>query len=385
MFSLVHGILFHRLPFAEPDRLLALTSFSAEQGPSGLGNPEVPPHDFADWREQLTSFGGVAAMSGGTVNLSDEASYPERYDVGFVSWNLPAVLGVPPALGRSFNAEDDLPGAPLVVLVGHDVWRNRFERDPDVIDATVLIDGEVATIVGVMPPGFTPPVRESLWLPLRLDLSELERGDGRRLQVVDFMGQSSYALEGGSYKNQSDYPSSPRGVVSPEFFATFGIELVDGRLFDRHDTMGSPRVVVVNESFAAQTWPKENAIGQRLRLGRGDEEEPWRSVVGVVPDAGVSFVNPSFVGTTEAGFYVPQAQMGFRRMSVGVKTQGNPAAFATTLRERLRHLDPRSPSPGPRPWNGCCGRTLLVPRSSPSASASSAWWPWSWRRWVSSA
>lgn len=114
MFSVVHGILMSRVPFADPDRLTDLVSFSSETGPLGLRSPQVPVHDFADWREQQTTFSGLAAYRTGSVNLNDEAGYPERYGAGLVAWNTFGVLGVDPVLGRGFDAGDDVPGAARV-------------------------------------------------------------------------------------------------------------------------------------------------------------------------------------------------------------------------------------------------------------------------------
>ena len=79
MFSLVYGMLLMPPAFAEPDRLMDLTGFSAEQGPGDGTSFDVTAHDFAEWRDQLTTFAGIGAMDIIGVNLNDEAGYPERF------------------------------------------------------------------------------------------------------------------------------------------------------------------------------------------------------------------------------------------------------------------------------------------------------------------
>ncbi|HEX9736572.1 MAG TPA: ABC transporter permease [Thermoanaerobaculia bacterium] len=184
MFSIVHGVLLAQAPFAEPDRLMDLTLYDPKVGPLGSNSTEVPVHDFVDWSGHLTGFEGLAASTIEVVNLNDEAGYPERFRAGVVTGNLFRMLGVEPALGRVFTPEDDVPGAPRVVVLGHDAWRHRFAGDPAVLGRSIRVDGEPTTVIGVMPPGFEFPVFEDLWLPMRLDVAELPRGEGGTVWAI---------------------------------------------------------------------------------------------------------------------------------------------------------------------------------------------------------
>ena len=93
-------------------------------------------------------------------------------------------LGVQPILGRGFQAGDDLPGASSVVLLGHDLWRERYGGAPDIVGRTIRANSTQLTVIGVMPPQFAFPIRESLWLPLRADPLAMVGEDGARGLLV---------------------------------------------------------------------------------------------------------------------------------------------------------------------------------------------------------
>jgi predicted permease len=91
------------------------------------------------------------------------------------------MTGVQPVLGRAFRPEDERPGAPAVVVLSGELWRQRFGGDPGVLGRVIRISGAPATVVGVMPPGFRFPLNQYFWQPLRLDLAERQNYP---LQVV---------------------------------------------------------------------------------------------------------------------------------------------------------------------------------------------------------
>lgn len=138
---------------------------------------ELPPHYFADWRERQSVFEDLAGYYQGTVNLSGD-DRPERYAGAFVSANFFDVLRQPPLMGRAFLPEEDRFGAPLVMIIGADIWRNRFNEDPGIVGKAVRVNGQDAEIVGVMPDGFNFPFDEDIWLPQQQDLASLARPDG---------------------------------------------------------------------------------------------------------------------------------------------------------------------------------------------------------------
>lgn len=181
VFALVNGALYKGLPFPDGHEVLAL----------GRTNPArdirfqtVPVHDFVDWREQQTTLEDLAAFAMRTVNLSGSEGRAERHTGAFATANLFDVLRVQPILGRGFRQGDDRPGADPVIVIGYEIWQDRFAGAPDVIGRTVRANGELRTIVGVAPEGFAFPDREQLWIPEEIDPSASERGEGPRYFVA---------------------------------------------------------------------------------------------------------------------------------------------------------------------------------------------------------
>lgn len=164
--SIIKTTMLDPLPFPAADRLHRIGWVDPLQ-PSE--NPEeLLGAEFLQWQTALHGTAELAAAQTGTVNLTTGDAVT-RFDGAYISANLFAMLKLAPMLGRDFRPEDDRPGAPLVVILSESVWRTRFAADPAVLGRTLRANGETATIVGVMPPDFTFPVHEAVWLPARLD------------------------------------------------------------------------------------------------------------------------------------------------------------------------------------------------------------------------
>jgi len=162
-FSLLYGVFLRGLDVPEPGRLTLIyrTNPSRE-----ITEGAVPVYDFYDWREQQTSFDALAHFSRGTVNLAGSEG-PERYQGGFVSANLFDALRVKPIVGTSFRPGDDAAGAPLTVVLGYQVWATRYGSDPEIAGKPVVVNGEAATILGVMAKGFRFPQDQDIWVASR--------------------------------------------------------------------------------------------------------------------------------------------------------------------------------------------------------------------------
>lgn len=129
-----------------------------------------------------------------------------------------------------------------------------------------------------------------------------------------------------------------RTFVSPTFFSTIGLPLLEGRGFRDGDDAGAPPVAIVSERVARRYWPRQSAVGQRLSLSNGRAE--WRTVVGVVGD--VVQNDLTLAAPSQGAVYVPvrQGSLGFFRLVV--KTAGEPMSLLPAVRERLRALDPET-------------------------------------------
>jgi predicted permease len=214
MFSIVYGAIWKGLPFEDSAELLHLERNNLARDIESMG---VTIHDFVDWREQQTSFEDLAAFYQGTVNLSG-TERPERFDGAFITASGFRLLRVRPALGRLFREGEDDPAADPVVLIGYHVWRDRFGGDPDVVDQVIRVNGEASTIVGVMPEGFRFPLNEDIWAPLRMDMLEIERGDGRTLEVYGrlrdgvSMDEAAAEMQAIAMRLAGEYPETNEGV-----------------------------------------------------------------------------------------------------------------------------------------------------------------------------
>src|SRR5262249_15874237 len=162
--------------------------------------------------------------------------------------------------------------------------------------------------------------------------------------------------EGGPIENVDFYQS-----VSKDYFATMGIRLMDGRLFDDRDAFGAPGVVIVNHTMANTFWPGQSAVGRRLRPGMG-KDTPWFTVVGVVDDV----KNGGLRRPAGTELYIPYKQgqpLGVTDMYVVMKSQsGNPGGLAGAVREQLNDLDASLPLADVRLMDDVLERAQSRPR-----------------------
>lgn len=181
IFTVVNGVLLQPLPYKAPERLVNVWN-DLGQGAQSL--PAVSPSDFRDYQQRSRTFQEFAAASGpGVANLRGNLTGngdPELVDLSTVSANFFHLLGVRPALGRSFLPEEDVPNGPHVVLITHDLWQRRYAGDPALVGRPIQIDGVPHTVVGILPAGFhlLLPAEAFLvtdaqvWAPLQFDYSQ---------------------------------------------------------------------------------------------------------------------------------------------------------------------------------------------------------------------
>jgi predicted permease len=170
VFTMVDVLFLRPLPFDEADRLV----YVDETAPAwNLERVGIDYHDFDTWRRGVGVFDGLGLLTTASYNLSAEGG-AERVEGARVTWDLAPALRIQPVAGRLFTPEDDRPGAPPVVMLGHDLWRQRYGGSPDVVGSTVRIDGQARTVVGVLPPEARFPTDVQLWTPLALDPEEAQ-------------------------------------------------------------------------------------------------------------------------------------------------------------------------------------------------------------------
>jgi putative ABC transport system permease protein len=172
IFSLINGLLLRPLPYHEPAALM--TIWRSNPARNFYEYPMSVPN-FLDHRERDQVFASVSAFGPGNVTVGGEGE-PELIEGASVTAEFFTALGVPLALGRSFAANEDRPGANPVVVLSHGLWATRFGGDPNAIGKAMMVDGRAHEIIGVIPAGLEYPVNARLWRPLELNPETAPRG-----------------------------------------------------------------------------------------------------------------------------------------------------------------------------------------------------------------
>jgi predicted permease len=149
MFSVLNGILLKPLPYPELDRLERFYRTTPTH-PDG----NFSAADFLELRAARQDYGEVVAYTAAGASLSEPGYPAEMAYAARATPDLLTLLGVQAQLGRNFRPHEDTPGRDRVVILSHRMWRNRFDRSPDVIGRTIRVDGEPHEIIGVLPESF---------------------------------------------------------------------------------------------------------------------------------------------------------------------------------------------------------------------------------------
>src|SRR5262245_60805904 len=164
MFSVLNTYLFRSLPYPNADRLVRVlrTSIHSQSWPHSVAN-------FLDQHSRNTVFEQMVAFNRIRQSLVEEGQAPEGLQGMGVTADFFPAMGVAPALGRAFTAEEDQPGSNAVVVLSDRFWRRRFGSDPGVLGRTIRLEAENVTVIGVMPPEFEHPLlwgSVDVWRPL---------------------------------------------------------------------------------------------------------------------------------------------------------------------------------------------------------------------------
>ncbi len=145
IFSVVNGVLLRPLPYPEPDRLVRIYERSAQFNLMSVAYP-----NFLDWERMNRSFAGLAAYRGEAFNFTGPGQ-PEYIPGAIATANFFSVLGVKPLQGRTFTPEEERQGANPVAMVSEGLWKRRFGGDTAVLGKSLVLDGQVYTVVGIVP------------------------------------------------------------------------------------------------------------------------------------------------------------------------------------------------------------------------------------------
>ncbi|MGQ0800589.1 MAG: ADOP family duplicated permease [Pseudomarimonas sp.] len=170
--SFMNTLVLNPLPFANAEQLYRAGLLDDNEPLDSRDYDELGSEEVLDWEGYLEPLAQFGAHTTGTINLSSDAR-SERYAGGMFSAGLLPALGVQPLLGRNFSPADQTSGAPAVLLISHAIWQQRFNADPQIVGRQVRVNAAPATVIGVMPPDFSFPMREQLWMPAKLERGAL--------------------------------------------------------------------------------------------------------------------------------------------------------------------------------------------------------------------
>ena len=167
LFTVIHSVLLRPLPFAQADRLVAIYSKDAL-----FSRNTVAPGDFYDWQTATHGYEQLAIWRWTGFNMSaSDGEIPEFLNAGTCSWNFLSTLAINPVLGRSFTPADDSPGAARTTILSWSLFERRFNNNAAVLGNTVRLNGQLYTVVGVLPDWFQfPDPKVQLWVPWQTDV-----------------------------------------------------------------------------------------------------------------------------------------------------------------------------------------------------------------------
>jgi putative ABC transport system permease protein len=189
IFSVVDAVLLRSLPYHNADRAVVLWDAYSQVG---LEVAAVSAPEYFDFKDQLRSLDGIAAIRPRSVPITSDATEPEQLSAYVVTPNLFRVLGIAPAIGNDFSDADGAPNGPLVVMLSHGLWTRRFGGDRSIVGRAISIAGQSRTVVGVMPPNIRFPddpvgyvaAPADIWTPSTLEQLRGPQNRGNQNLVV---------------------------------------------------------------------------------------------------------------------------------------------------------------------------------------------------------
>jgi putative ABC transport system permease protein len=217
IFSIVNALLINPLPFPEIDRMVAVWEKLPSQG---VARNETAIANYFDWRAQNNSFENLALYTWWNANLSG-IEPPERLQGFIVTANFLETVRVKPALGRSFQPEEEQVGKDQVVILSNGLWKRRFAADPNIINQPITINGISRTVIGVMPEDYNYPMGMEVLVPTAYTPQQASnRGNHGSLTIARLkdgvslaQAQSDMDVIAARLENQYPQSNTGRGVA----------------------------------------------------------------------------------------------------------------------------------------------------------------------------
>jgi putative ABC transport system permease protein len=225
-------------------------------------------------------------------------------------------------------------------------------------------DRLVVATLNLSSPGYRQKTRQSAFVQELL--TRMESLPGVELAAVtraaeippgDSHATNTFAIEGRDQPLGGPRPVARYPVVSPAYFAIMGIPVLQGRLLQDSDAENAPPVVIVNRALVRRYYDRENPMGKRVRTG-GDDQ-PWRTIVGVVGDVKTS----GLTSAAEPAVYLPYRQAGdLTNLGLVMRSPLDAGVVAIELRKIVANLDPNQPVASVQAMNDRLSESVSGPR-----------------------
>jgi putative ABC transport system permease protein len=184
IFSVVHSVLLRPLPYPKGQELVFVRQAAQKEG---IDDISFSVHEIEDFREQNKTLSGLVEYHSMSFILYGHGE-PDRVRAAVVSANYFDLFQVKPQLGRTFLADDDRIGAPAVLVLSYEYWKNKFGSDPAIVGKTFEMNDRVHTVVGVLPPVPQYPVESDVYMPTsacptRSSKKFIDNRDARMMEV----------------------------------------------------------------------------------------------------------------------------------------------------------------------------------------------------------
>jgi putative ABC transport system permease protein len=216
IFSVVNAVLLRPLPYRDADRIVRLWENDTHGNLGPYFSVSVP--NFLDWKQQNRVFESVGAFASVPMALTGGVN-PEQVRGAYIKASVIQLLGISPTLGRPFLPDEDQPGKDHEAILSYGLWQERFGGDQTAIGKSLTLDGNIYTVVGVMPSGFDfpPNTQTQVWVPMAFTRGMLQQPAAHiinvaaRLKPGKTLLDASTEMETIARRLEQAYPESNNG------------------------------------------------------------------------------------------------------------------------------------------------------------------------------